>query len=252
MSGYGDRVWWRDIVAARTAFFLDCDGTLLDFKDRPEDVVADDALRALLQRLHDAAGGAVALVSGRTLADLDRIMQPLRFAAGGTHGAEIRFADGRIETKVGDAIDVVRKALVPFVNERDGLALEDKGAALAVHYRRVPHHRDEVVDFLDRAVTAPDLMVQHGKMVAEVKSSASDKGRAIAALIRSAPFAGRVPLFVGDDLTDERGFERVNASDGIAIKVGGPSEPTVARYRLADIEEVRKFLNDICRSGECH
>ena len=232
--------WWDEIAPTSTAVFLDVDGTLLGFKDHPQDVVADPALLDLLPRLRAAAGGAVALVSGRMIADLDRIVAPLILPAGGVHGAELRFADGREESGGGDRVVAIRNAAEAFV-ERLGLWLEPKGwSTFAIHYRRAPEREDEILRFLDTLVAGEDVMVQPGKMVAEVKPSNVDKGTAIARLMETAPFAGRLPLFMGDDLTDEHGFGAVLAMDGIAIKVGDGA--TVAPRRLADTEAVRAFL----------
>lgn len=242
--------WWSEIVPAVTAFFLDVDGTLLGFKERPEDVVADPPLLDLLRRLRSVSGGAVALVSGRMISDLDRIVAPLKLPAGGVHGADLRFAEGRRDTFEGAALADVRDSARGFVGARPGLRLEDKGATIAVHFRQAPERADEVRRFLDHAIAGHDLMVQHGKMVAEVKSSGCHKGMAIEALMQTVPFTGRVPLFMGDDLTDEHGFETVNAYGGITVKVGGADERTVARHRLADTHAVREFLSVICRSKE--
>ena len=244
---------WQDgIDPVRTALFLDVDGTLLGFKDRHQDVVADDELRRVLRALHAETNGALALISGRQVEDLDRIMAPLVLAVGATHGADMRWPDGRREAMDAGALAHVRPLALAFVAARDGLVLEDKGAALAVHFRQVPMREGEVGRFLEDAVLGRDLMVQHGKMVAEVKSSRSSKGKAIAMFMEAAPFAGRVPLFIGDDLTDEHGFESVNALNGVSIKVGGEGEPTIARHRLADVGEVRAFLKSLCHSsGGC-
>ena len=241
---------WRDVDAGRTAFFLDVDGTLLGFKDRPEDVVADADLLAILLDLQRASGGAVALVSGRMISDLDRIVAPLVLPAGGTHGADLRFADGRREAAEGEALAHLREAAQAFVTARPGLVLEDKGTTLAIHYRHAAHEAEAIASFLDAAIEGHDLMVQHGKMVAEVKSNKGHKGSAIESLMRSAPFAGRMPLFIGDDLTDEHGFESVNALGGLSIKVGPADEKTIARHRLDDTDDVRDFLIGICRLAE--
>ena len=230
-------------VAQDAACFLDVDGTLLGFKDHPDDVVADATLRDLLVRLQTATGGAVALVSGRTIADLDRIMSPLVLPAGGTHGAELRFPDGRRNLRADAPLDAVRHALAPFIARHTGLMLEDKGAALAVHYRHAPNLRAGVAAFLDAVVPA-GLMIQHGKMVAEVKSRSSSKASAISIFMDLPPFAGRTPIFIGDDLTDEHGFEAVNARGGVSIKVG--DGPTFARRRLDDPAAVRVFLAELC------
>ena len=239
--------WERAIDARTTAFFLDVDGTLLGFKDRPEQVVADTALLDLLASLREAAGGAVALVSGRMISDLDRIVAPLVLPAGGTHGAELRFADGRRVDLQGDALAHLRDDVTAFVVARPGLGLEDKGSTIAVHYRHAPEYADEIVTVLDRMVAGHDLMVQHGKMVAEIRPTGSHKGAAIEALMGAAPFAGRIPLFIGDDLTDEHGFESVNRLGGLSIKVGHADEKTIARRRLADISRVRCLLAEVCR-----
>ena len=241
--------WQSGSDPARIALFLDVDGTLLGFKERPQDVVADDELRGALETLSARMDGALALISGRPIEDLDRIMMPLALAAGGTHGADLRWPDGRREAMEAAALARVRPLARAFVDAREGLVLEDKGAALAVHFRAVPMREGEVGRFLEDAVTGHDLMVQHGKMVAEVKSSRSSKGTAIATFMKAAPFAGRTPMFIGDDLTDEHGFESVNALGGVSIKVGGESEPTIARHRLAGVPEVRAFLNTLCRSA---
>ena len=234
---------WEDQVdPSRTALFFDVDGTLLGFKDRPEDVVADHDLRRALETLCARTQGALALISGRQIEDLDRIMAPLVLAAGGTHGADLRWPDGRREAMDADALAEVRPAIRSFVDAREGLALEDKGAALAVHFRRVPMRAGEVGRFLEETVRGGDLMVQHGKMVAEVKSSRSSKGKAITTFMEDAPFAGRVPLFIGDDLTDEHGFESVHVLGGVSIKVGDADETTIAQHRLAGVPEVRAFL----------
>ena len=237
--------WWDEIIPARTAFFLDVDGTLLDFKDNPGDVAADAALLDLLLRLRDAASGALALVSGRLIADLDRIVAPLILPAGGVHGAELRFADGREELGGGERVVAIRVAAEAFV-DRLGLWFEPKGrSTFAIHYRRAPEREGEVLTFLDTLVAGQDLMVQAGKMVAEVKPTNLDKGTVIARMMETAPFAGRLPLFVGDDLTDEHGFRAVLAMGGTAIKVGEGA--TIASRHLTDTRAVRAFLDHLCQ-----
>jgi trehalose 6-phosphate phosphatase len=233
---------WRDNIRLdETAVFLDIDGTLLGFEPRPDDVVADEPLRDLLRQLQEKAGGALALVSGRTIADIDRIVSPMVLPAAGTHGAELRFADGRREQVDSTILEDVRAAAEPFVAERPGLMLENKGASIALHYRNAPEREADIADFLRRVVTRDDLMVQHGKMVAEVKSRSCDKGRAIERLLATPPFLGRRPLFIGDDLTDEHGFEVANRRGGSSVKVG--EGDTAAQYRVAAWQDVRGLLN---------
>ena len=190
----GEQAWPRRPTGRPTsiprpsALFLDVDGTLLGFEERPGDVVSDQELRHLLDRLVDATDGALALVSGRAIEDLDRIMAPLVLSAGGTHGADLRWPDGRRKAMDAAALSEIRPLAQVFVAAREGLALEDKGAALAIHFRRAPMREGEVARFLEDVVTGHDLMVQHGKMVAEVKSSRSSKGKAIELFIGGAAF----------------------------------------------------------------
>lgn len=236
------------IDPTRTAFFLDVDGTLLGFRDRPEDVVADAELLDLLACLRTAADGAVALVSGRRVDDLDRIMSPLVLPAGGVHGADLRYPDGRRERYEGEALAEIEAATREFVGAHPGLRLEEKGGStFAVHFRQVPDLEPAVLRFLGEAVAGTGLTIQPGKMVAEVKPAGCDKGRAILRLAETAPFAERIPLFIGDDLTDEHGFVAVNRAGGMSFKVGTPDEPSEATHRLDDPASVRAFLGAICR-----
>jgi trehalose 6-phosphate phosphatase len=226
------------------AYFLDADGTLLDIKPRPEDVVADDRLRELLAELAFAARGALALVSGRAIKDIDRIFAPLIFPVSGLHGAEIRFADGSRGRNPSDgAMDGVRQPLADFVGAHPGLRLEDKGAALAIHFRQTPELGDEVLAVLGLLAQRTGLAVQEGKMVAELKEASHDKGKGIAALLASPPFFGRKPVFIGDDLTDESGFSFVNAHGGVSVRVGPAGTATNARYRLRNPASVRAELH---------
>jgi trehalose 6-phosphate phosphatase len=235
---------------SRSAYFLDVDGTLLEIKPSPEDVVSDKVLRALLTELAAAMGGALGLVSGRTIGDLDRIFAPLIFPAVGLHGAEIRFPDGARKTPPLGAMDAVRESLMDFVVTHPGLRLEDKGAALAVHFRQAPDLAGEVLKFVDALAKNSGLALQPGKMVAELKQAHHDKGRGIATLLASAPFAGRKPVFIGDDLTDETGFLFVNVQGGISVRAGPAGAPTHARYLLRDPANVRAELHRLLPSQE--
>lgn len=227
--------------ASGCAFCLDIDGTLLEIKPRPEEVVADAALLELLGRLEVEAGSALALVSGRRIDDIDRIFAPSRFAAAGLHGAELRLSDGTRVTAQSTVMDAVRPQLRDFVAARQGAWLEDKGATLAIHYRQRPELEADVLSFL-RPLARGGLAVQEGKMVAELKESRYDKGRAIEALVAVAPFAGRTPVFVGDDLTDETGFAFVNARGGMSIRIGTGDVPTQARYCMQDPAELFRTI----------
>ncbi|WP_395665655.1 trehalose-phosphatase [Methylocella sp.] len=226
----------------RSAYFLDVDGTLLDIAPRPEDVRADPGLRTLIETLAREAGGALALVSGRAIDDLDRIFAPLVLPAAGLHGAEIRFFDGTREAAAEVIADFARARLRVFAAAHPGLRVEDKGAAIALHYRQRPDLAAEALAFMEALADGPDLVVQPGKMVAELKQAGHSKATGIAALMAQAPCAGRAPLFAGDDLTDEAGFCYVDAHGGVSVKIGGPDVVTRARFRLESPQALRAEL----------
>ncbi len=225
-----------------SAFFLDVDGTLLEICARPEDVAADALLRGLLADAAAAAGAALALVSGRKIDDLDRIFVPMILPAAGLHGAEIRFFDGARIFAQGAAIEPARPKLRDFAKRHPGLVLEDKGATLALHFRQRPDLADDVLAMLQSVAQERGLVVQQGKMVAELKQAGHSKATAIESLLASAPFAGRTPIFIGDDLTDESGFDFVNTRGGVSIRVGSAEGPTAARFLLGDPARLRQEL----------
>jgi trehalose 6-phosphate phosphatase len=230
---------------ASSAYFFDVDGTLLELRRRPEEVVADEHLRGLLTRLQTASRGAVALVSGRSIADLDRIFDPLLLPAAGLHGADIRFPDGSRKAARADLMNEVRPPVAGFAASHDGIWLEDKGATLAIHFRERPELAGDVLAFLSQFQQGRDLAVQEGKMVVELKSAAHDKGTAIKTLLAEAPFDGRRPVFIGDDLTDEHGFAEVQRSGGLAIRIGIPDVPTEARLHMPDPAYLRERLREL-------
>jgi trehalose 6-phosphate phosphatase len=229
---------------SRYAFFLDIDGTLIRFAVTPGRAYADPWLLEILRVLHEAAGGAVALVSGRTVDSIDRLFAPLRFAAAGQHGAERRSGGGAMKWHAPPAahVEAARRCVTAWADGIDGLLVEDKGICVAVHYRQAPQRRDEVRGAFERcrgrAREAFD--VQPGKMVFELRPAGIDKGTAIREFMREEPFAGRIPLFLGDDATDEHGFAAAVGLDGHAIKVG--EEASVADWRLPDVGAVRAWL----------
>lgn len=226
------------------ALFLDVDGTLLELAEHPGAARAEAGLVAALDRLQRSMHGAVALVSGRSVADLDRLFAPLRLAAAGQHGAERRGASGaRVLAPPADsALAQARAALAALAARHPQLLVEDKGAALAVHFRGAPHLEPAVERALGdlAAASAGEFALQRGKMVRELVPRGSDKGGAIAAFLREPPFAGRVAVFIGDDLSDEHGFALVNRIGGHSVKVGAGA--SAARWRLASSAEVRGWL----------
>lgn len=223
------------------ALFLDFDGTLVDLAPTPESIHVDDALLHALQALQQRQRGAVAIVSGRTLDDIDRWLAPLQLPAAGVHGAERRSAGGLTVCAEVQALGQVADALRPLVQEHPALVLEQKHAAVALHYRRAPE-----LEAACRAAVAevlaglPALKLLQGKCVLELLPQGVGKGEAVAAFLAEPPFAGRRPVFVGDDVTDEGGFDAVLRHHGIAVKVGGGE--SLAPHRLQDTEQVRAWL----------
>jgi trehalose 6-phosphate phosphatase len=228
------------------AFFLDIDGTLLDIEQHPEAVHVAPRERELVAALHRATGGAAALVSGRPLGGIDMLFQPLKLTIAGQHGAERRDSRGE-RHRHRFPVQVLRRAAEPvreFAAANQGLIFEDKGASVALHYRLAPQlARAAEAVVREAAQDAGDaLQMQRGKMVFELKPAGCDKGAAIEQFMREAPFASRVPVFLGDDVTDEYGFRVVNRLNGHSVKVG--EGPTAARWRLAGPEQARAWLGD--------
>lgn len=228
------------------AYFLDVDGTLIDIAKSPDAVCVDTALLELIARLYRDSGGAMALVSGRAISDLDKRLGMLHMPLAGQHGLERRDAAGRlwIHAAPPAAKYAIKEALAPILVRHPGLLFEDKGLTLALHYRLAPHLASYVHRLMARLAeeAKAGLEVQRGKRVAEVKPSGIDKGTAVAEYLAESPFRERRPVFIGDDLNDEHGFAEVNKLDGISIKVGKGG--SCARFRLPDVAAVRRWLGD--------
>lgn len=232
---------WSD----RWALFLDVDGTLLDIADHPDHVRTTPRLKLLLRRAGLELGGAVALVSGRSIADLDRLFMPLQLPTAGLHGIERRSADGTMHYRpaLEDLLHDAKRVLMEFADNRTGLLLEDKGAALALHYRNAPGAAGEAGEIMERVArdAGEQFHVQHGKMVLELKPAGQDKGTAILRFMEEHPFRGRIPVFAGDDVTDEDGFAAVNGLDGESIRVGD-GHSTAARYQIESVDRLLGWL----------
>lgn len=226
------------------AIFVDVDGTLVDIASRPDAVVVDASLPSTLARLKQRLGGALAPVSGRALRDIDALLG-LDGAAAGLHGAELRGPHGAaLATPIlAEGLGAARACAVEAAATIAGVLVEDKGGAIALHYRAAPDAELDVrraaTAMLDAAGDGYALL--HGKCVIELKPANADKGAALAALMRIAPFAGRTPWMIGDDATDEDAFAEVNAERGVSIVVGA-RRPTVARYALAGPAAARAWL----------
>jgi len=228
---------------AAWAYFLDVDGTLLDIAETPGGVHVDAALLELIGQLRLASDGAVALISGRALTDLEARLGMLRLPMAGQHGLERRDVGGRLwlHAPPPEAKCALKSALAPVVERHAGLLLEDKGLTLALHYRRAPQLAGYVHRLMAQlAASNAALEMQRGKRVVELKPAGIDKGTAIGEYLAEAPFRGRRPVFIGDDANDEHGFAEINRADGVSIKVG-PGR-SCARHRLANVAAVRKWL----------
>lgn len=233
------------LLTGDSALFLDIDGTLMEFAPSPSGVTGDPGLTALLAALARALGGALALVSGRTLADVDRIFAdgPLPVAA--LHGTSRRAADGTTHSHAAPHHDdpELRAALAALARRHRGLLFEDKGVAYALHYRGAPGLASLAHRTLRRhAARAGGVpwYVQRGKGIVELRPRGHDKGTAIAAYMREPPFVSRRPVFVGDDVTDEPGFAAAETLGGHGVKVGRGT--TRAAFRLSGVAAVRDWL----------
>lgn len=230
---------------AGAALFLDVDGTLLDIARRPGDVEVAPPLRSDLAHLGSRLRGAIALLSGRPLSQLDELFQWGGRAAAGLHGAELRTPDG-VEHFIGDVerFARVRARAAALVATLPGVMLEDKRRALALHFRQAPEARAGVRRIAESLLrdAGDAYALQQGDQVIELKPAAADKGRALAALMELPPFHGRQPWMLGDDLTDEDAFRHVNAIGGISVVVGR-RRPTAARRALASPAAVRAWLH---------
>jgi trehalose 6-phosphate phosphatase len=228
------------------ALFLDIDGTLIDIAATPDAVVVRPELPDILRRLADLLNGAVALVSGRSLADVDRLFTVPGLSAAGQHGAEIRAAEGGIEIfdAAAQQLAALAPAIADFAAARPGILIESKGMATAIHCRQVPHYQSELGAFLDDLVAGSggQLETIRGHRVFEIKPRNLSKRTAVEHFMRSPPFAGRLPVFIGDDRTDEDGFAAVQAMGGHAIHVG-LTGASLATWRIAGPAEVRTFLS---------
>jgi trehalose 6-phosphate phosphatase len=223
------------------AVFLDFDGTLVDLAPRPEAVRLHPALPGLLSRLRGELDGALAIVSGRTVAEIDAQLHPLTLCTAGVHGVERRGVDGYIRRiAIGEMRDAV--ALIESLCRRHpALHMEDKRGAIALHYRQAPELEDECLAVMAQAIARTNGMtLLRGKKVVEMKPQRANKGLAVRTFMDERGFRMRRPWYFGDDVTDESAFELVQAMGGVAVKVG--EGETLAAHRLPDPAAVRVWL----------
>ncbi len=240
------------VASLQWAYFLDVDGTLINIADTPQAVLVDHALIELIASLHRASGGALALVSGRMISDLQGLIGLLQLPLAGLHGLERRDSTGRLWLHAAPpaAMSAIKEALAPVLARHPGLLLEDKGLTLALHYRLAPKLTGYVHQLMRRFTLSAgeNLELQRGKCVVEIKPAGIDKGTAVTEYLAGSPFKVRRAVFIGDDRTDEHGFAEVNKLDGISIKVG--KGPSCARFRLPDVASVHHWLGTALKGKE--
>ena len=233
------------IAPHSTALFLDFDGTLADLAPQPELVRLADDLVPLLRLLFGHVGGALAIVSGRRLSDLDQFLRPLELPSAAEHGAQRRLANREVISIALPDLQHAIKAASTLAMQHPRLRIETKNAAVALHYRHAPELQSLCLQVMSDAVAASTgVELLRGKYVFEIKPAGVSKGTAIAAFMQKAPFVGRVPLFAGDDVTDEAGFSAVQSLGGAGIKVGDGE--TLAHYRCASPAALRQWLQEAC------
>jgi trehalose 6-phosphate phosphatase len=224
------------------ALFLDFDGTLVDLAETPDSIMVSPALEPMLRRLQRRLGGRLAIVSGRSLADLESHLPGAGIAFSGSHGLELRLPGGSaLPLSVPAGLDDARDKVRDFAAGSGGLLVEEKPAGIALHYRRAPALGPRVEGFMARLARRHGFAMQKGKMVVELIPLGATKGDALRAFMTEPDFAGARPVFVGDDLTDEHGFTAAVALGGEGVLVGA-DRPTAARYGLASVAAVADWL----------
>lgn len=221
--------------------FLDFDGTLVDIAEHPQAVVIPDGLVRTLGHMLEMLDGAMAVISGRPIEQIDHFLAPLVISVAGVHGAERRRADGSLACLDTPPLGRVEAAAQALGREHAALVVEVKRGSVAVHYRQAPELEALCMAAMQDAVEhASGLTLLHGKMVVEAKACHATKGRAIEAFLAEPPFSGRRPVFIGDDVTDEAGFAAVQRLGGVGVKVG--DGPTAAMQRLDNPATMREML----------
>ena len=229
------------------SLFLDLDGTLVDLIDRPDNVTTDIELRELLIAVQARLDGRLAVVSGRSLAQLDTILGTAvaaHLALVASHGTEFRL-DGRVDAPPRPtALDSVARELRAFADRHDGVLLEEKSYGVGLHFRMAPEQGDAALALAATLGRRHGLFVQLGSAMVELRLAGHDKGDAVRQLMRQSPFADGRPVFLGDDITDEAGFAQASAMGGYGVLVGAP-RPSAARFHLAAPAAVRIWLKEL-------
>lgn len=232
----------------RIALFLDFDGTLVDIAVTPESVYVPEDLCATLRRLDGLLGGALAVVSGRPLVDIDRFLAPCRLAAAGQHGSELRISGEAAPSAMAARLSwpAIHRRVSEFAATHPGVLVEAKEYGVALHYRNAPQHAEAVAIEATRLANAagPTLQVLPGKMVYELKPAGVNKGVALRRFMAMPPFRGRVPVFIGDDVTDIDAFVAAHALGGLSFAVGDTAGGPIDG-RFPTPEAVRHWLTEL-------
>ncbi len=237
----------RTLNLEGTALFLDIDGTLVPLAPRPEDVRPDSRRTKLMMRLNQKLDGRLAVVSGRSLSDIDHILESCVTPVAAVHGLVRRNAHGVVgQAAAHPGLKIVREAFATFARQDKGLLIEDKGLSLTLHYRLAPQYGDEVCTLAGDLAAMTGLTYQAGDMVAELRTPGASKGDSIRAFMTEHPFAGAKPVFVGDDLTDEHGFFAARTLGGYGILVG-PQRKTTASYWMPSVDATLSWLEEAAR-----
>ncbi|NJC40289.1 trehalose 6-phosphate phosphatase [Brevundimonas alba] len=229
----------------RPALFLDMDGVLAPLADTPDAVVPDPDRTAALRNAAVRLGGRVAIISGRTIDEIDRIAEASAASASGVHGLERRRADGSLQrAKASPGVRHAVAAFETFARTRPGVIVEDKAVSAGLHYRGAPAEEAAALSLAEDLAEQTGLTLQAGNLVVELKTPGTSKGTALTAFMQEPPFAGAVPVMLGDDLTDEDGFRAATELGGFGVLVG-PVRETAARYGLPDVAAVLAWLNAV-------
>jgi trehalose 6-phosphate phosphatase len=226
--------------------FFDFDGTLVEIADNPDDVQVDASTLRFVERLRGKVGDALALISGRDIDVVDRLLHPVVLPVAGVHGLQRRDAAGRLHTPVIDqsVVEAIANDIETTFSVEPGVAIEKKTGAVALHYRLRPDFETRCLALAQEIVRdRPELHLITGKMVCEIRMDGNDKAAVIEAFLAEPPFRGRKPIFAGDDKTDESGFSAVNACGGVSIKIGGG--PSNAKFRAESVADLRNWFEGL-------
>lgn len=233
------------VLLEGASLFLDFDGTLVDLIDQPDQVVADDILRDLLIALDIMLGGRLAVISGRSLAQLDAMLGPVAqsVALSGSHGSEHRWRGMTAQPHRPAALDEAAARLRPFAADNAGMLVEEKSFGVALHYRQCPEVEQAARKKARDVATEFELYLQDGKMMVELRAAGDDKGTAVRRFMAQPPMRDTRPIFIGDDRTDESAFEAVAELGGFGVLVGA-ARPTAATFGLGNPAAVRAWLTE--------